>query len=204
LHLTDCDEGESSRTGLVSLRGFGFDRSMPRKNTEGRRRRGAYHVYNRTRDRRLLFVDDEDRRVFIALLGRFARAHAERVAVVAYCPMGTHFHLILWQKEEGGLEAFMRSLLTAYVKHHHRRHNSTGALFAGPYRARRLETPKAFKWAVVYVHDNHRDGVAHRFSSHTAFIDDSARPPWLAADAALRVFGGEDAYKRYVNAIAGD
>ncbi|MBJ7355216.1 MAG: hypothetical protein JHC98_10370 [Thermoleophilaceae bacterium] len=124
------------------------------------------------------------------------------MSVASYCPMGTHFHLNLWQKEVGGLEAFMRSLLTAYVKYFNHRHGLNGPLFAGPYRARRLNSAKAFKWAVVYVHDNHRDGVAHRFSSHTAFIDEGQRPPWLAVEPALRVFGGPAEYGRYVNAVA--
>lgn len=175
---------------------------MPRRNSRTRREPGAYHVYNRGRNRCLIFLDDKDRQHFVSLLGRFARMHEDHMAVVSYCPMGTHFHLILWQKAAGGLEAFMRSLITAYVKYFNNRHNLKGPLFSGPYRARRLDTRKAFKWAVVYVHDNHRDGVAHRFSSHAAFTDERQRPAWLAVDPALRIFGGTAAYSRYIDALA--
>jgi putative transposase len=175
---------------------------MPRRNSRSRRKPGAYHVYNRGRNRCLIFIDDKDRRHFVSLLGRFARLHSESMSVVCFCPMGTHFHLILWQKREGGLEAFMRSLLTAYAKYFNTHHNRQGPLFSGPYRARRLNTPKAFKWAVAYVHDNHRDGVAHPFSSHAAFIDEDRRPPWLEIEPALRVFGGTAEYCRYIDAVA--
>lgn len=175
---------------------------MPRTNTEDRSRVGAYHVYNRGRNRRQVFIDDTDRNEFLGLVGRFARAHAQSIEVVAYCPMGTHFHLIVWQKRAGGLGAFMASLMNAYVRYFNNRHGFKGALFQGPYRARHLATAKKFKWAVVYVHDNHRDGVSHRFSSHTAYVDPEQRPAWLAVEPALRVFGGSAEYARYVAAIA--
>jgi putative transposase len=190
------------RSGLESLRANRLTGGMPRRNTENRRLPGGYHVYNRALGGQLAFRDDHDRRVFLSLLARFARMHERGVGVVAYCPMGTHFHLILWQKREGAIGPFMNSLITAYSKHFNTRHGTNGPLFARPYRARRLTTPKKFKWATVYVHDNHRTGIAHPFSSHTAFIDESQRPPWLAVGPALKVFGGARAYAEYVAAVA--
>jgi putative transposase len=176
---------------------------MPRRNTRSRGETGGYHVYNRGIDRRLIFLDDKDRQAFVSLLGRFARLHGHHLEIVSFCAMGTHFHLILWQKQPGGLSAFMNSFVPAYVKYFNSRHNRKGPLFSCPYRARRLTTPKNFKWAVVYVHDNHRTGVAHRFSSHAAFVDESQRPGWLAVEPALRIFGGPAAYSKYVEAVAG-
>lgn len=175
---------------------------MPRKNSEDRGRPGAYHVYNRAIHRRLMFRDDEDRKEFLALLGRCAAMHAGTVEVIAYCPMGTHFHLILWQKRTGGMGVFMASFINAYVRYYNRRHGTNGRMFPGPYRARRLKDTKAFKWAIAYVHDNHRDGVAHRFSSHGAFVDEQQRPGWLAVKPALKIFGGPSAYEHYIAVIA--
>lgn len=172
---------------------------MTRRNIRHRHAPGAYHVYNRGRGRRAIFRDDKDRREFLSLVGRFARQFARMVHVHALCLMTTHYHLIVNQLEPGALSRFMASLMNAYAKYFNRRHGKDGSLFAGPYRARRLESPKQYRWAVGYVHDNHPSGPGYEFSTHTAFMDEDRRPGWLAAGAALRQFGGRGGYERFMD-----
>lgn len=171
---------------------------MPRKNSEDRGRIGAYHVYNRGRDGCSVFRDDHDRRHFLSLISTLAARFEGAVSVHSYCLMTTHYHLILGQNRPDELARFMAALIAAYVKYFNRRHHRGGALFAGPYRSRRFDTPKQFRWAVGYVHDNHPTGVNYRFSSHRAWIDEHKRPTWLSVEPALRQFGDEDGYKRFL------
>lgn len=186
------------RSGLESQHGFGFAGGMPRRNSRDRSRVGAHHVYNRGTGGCLVFIDDADRREFLGLMARSARLLEGRIGVTAYCLMGTHFHLVLWQKDGAAMRCFMSSLMTAYVKYFNHRHGRTGPLFAGPFRSRHLPTSKQFKWVIGYVHDNHPSGVNHQFSSHRAYIDERHRPPWLTVESALRQFGDKRGYARYL------
>ena len=174
---------------------------MPRRNSRDRRRPGAYHVYNRGRERGLIFKDDADRAEFISLTARFAREFSTSVHVLGFCLMGTHFHLILWQRRAGAMAPFMNGLVSAYTKYHHARHETSGRMYEGPYRARRLNNHRAFKWLIGYVHGNHRQGPDYRFSSHRAFIDPETCPPWLNVEPALRIFGGVQRYSDYMRAF---
>ena len=96
-----------------------------------------YHIYNRGTDKRTIFLDPHNYQRFIALLyacnttepvnisdhlkkGRtFSEVFdIERdntlVEIGAYCLMPNHFHLLIREKTEGGISAFMRKLLTGY------------------------------------------------------------------------------------------
>lgn len=171
---------------------------MPRKNSERRRLPGAYHVYNRGRRGRAAFRDNRDRAEFLTLISRMSRQYRGLVEVHSYCLMTTHFHLIVNQLEAGELERFMTSLMSAYVRYFNRRHGTAGSLFDGPYRARRLETRKAYRWAIAYVNDNHPTGPEYAYSGHAGFIDDTARPGWQHAAVSLAEFGGTRQYLDYL------
>jgi REP element-mobilizing transposase RayT len=158
---------------------------------------GEYHVYNRARGGRAAFVDDRDRREFIALLNRYSRQFAGLVEVHAYCLMTTHFHLIVSQLRPAELERFMTGLSSAYVRYSNRRHGTGGSLFDGPYRARRLTTRKDFRWSLAYVHDNHPTGREYEFSNHRAFLDADERPGWLRIEPALAQFGAIEHYQEF-------
>ncbi len=179
---------------------------MPRLNTRDRETPGTFHVYNQTPDRRPAFVDDADRDVFLDILKRHlgkssvgGRADRkcrsiEGVELLGFNLMTTHFHLILWQKQRFAIARLMNVVLARYVRYFNRRHGKSGPMFRGEYRAKRIRNKKQFRWTVVYVLDNHPDGVDYRYSSHRYFaaVDDS--PSWLNASATLTGVGGIDAY----------
>ena len=68
----------------------------------------AYHVMSRGDQRERIFVDDEDRRLFLATLGE-ACAKTEW-QVHAFCLMGNHFHLVV-ETPRANLSAGMRWFL---------------------------------------------------------------------------------------------
>ena len=185
---------------------------MAYRNVSDRLKLGAHHVYNRARDGASLFGDNEDRAYFAWLIdrhlssgvrrdrrGRPYACLAELVTMNARCILTSHYHLILWQKIPGGIEQLMCRVQATYTRYHHRKYGGSGPLFDGPYRSRHLDSPKQFKWALAYVHDNHkRLGVDYRFSTHGAFVDPELAPGSLDLEPALRVFGGRKAYLRYI------
>ena len=52
-----------------------------------------YHVLSRGNERRDIFVDDDDRRMFLDTLGEMAERF--ELDIAAYVLMGNHYHLLL-------------------------------------------------------------------------------------------------------------
>lgn len=188
---------------------------MPRRNTrnnatDDRNRPGWFHVYNRARNGRKMFIDDQDRCEFVAILKRHLgkgeiRTRRERKCtrieganIVAGTLMATHFHLVIAQSEYGAMTKLLHAVLTAYVRYFNKRHGLQGPMFNGPYRARRLKNRSDLKWAIAYVHFNPQD-LSYGFSTHNAYLAKEP-PPWIRP--ALEIFNGKAPYRTYIKAFA--
>lgn len=173
---------------------------------------GAYHVFNRARDGMWLFRDHADRRQFEYLIDRHLSSvprHDSRgrpyvhlrddVRLNARNLLYTHFHLVLWQRIPGGIERLMSRVLAEYSRYYHRRYGTAGYLYAGEYRARRIESRAQFRWRVSYVHaNNKRAGLDWPFSTHRALLHPDEAPSALDANSTLKVFGGAAGYLDYM------
>jgi putative transposase len=98
-----------------------------------------------------LFVDDEDRRAFLWLLGE-ALARLD-ITCSAYCLMGTHYHLLL-HGCRSDLSAAMKSLNARYVRRFNARHGRHGHLFAERFSAYVVETEEHLARAREYIKAN--------------------------------------------------
>lgn len=76
------------------------------------------------------------------------------VDVVAYCLMPNHFHLLLREKKEGGITAFMLKLSTGYSMYFNKKYERTGALFEGRFKARHVGEDEYLKYLFAYIHLN--------------------------------------------------
>src|ERR1700690_1348692 len=91
----------------------------------------AYHVLNRAAGRGRLFDDDAD---YLAFERVIERTHQKLpIRIVSYCLMPTHWHFVLWPREDGQLSEFMRLLTVTHTqrRHAHRRTAGTGPLYQG-------------------------------------------------------------------------
>ena len=138
-----------------------------------------HHVYNRGVDKRLVFMDDEDRQVFLFYLNilndrdvesqsQLVRAAATHEApapgrrltdICAFCLMGNHFHLLLYECVAGGISKFMQRLGTAYTMYFNEKYERAGALFQGRFKSRYIDDLAYLMHAVDYMHIN---PIAHR------------------------------------------
>ena len=57
------------------------------------------------------------------------------VRLLAYCLMPDHFHLVLWPRKDGDLSRWMQWLSTSHVRRYHRRHQTSGHIWEGRFRA---------------------------------------------------------------------
>ena len=138
---------------------------------------GYYHIYNRGVEKRTIFTDKNDYNRFVALLylcngevpvvlGRLSFEEKSLNKIVsmnrgetlvdigAWCLMPNHFHLLLHEKKEGGISAFMQKLQTAYTMYFNAKYKRTGALFEGRFRARVVNKEQYLEYLFAYIHLN--------------------------------------------------
>lgn len=83
-------------------------------------------------DGREVFVDDQDRRDFLATALRLKAETS--YSILAYCLMGNHFHFAI-RVENIPLSRVMHRLLTTYVLGFNARHERAGHLFQARYKS---------------------------------------------------------------------
>lgn len=134
-----------------------------------------YHIYNRGAGKQKIFIDSQDKRKFLSLMERYLLSPGDEsvkvypkydAEVVAYCLMGSHFHLLLYQEAEPkAFSELMKSVGTAYTMYFNRRHKASGHLFEGPYRATIIKDESHLAHITRYIHLNPRTYQTYRWSS---------------------------------------
>lgn len=76
------------------------------------------------------------------------------VSIVAYCLNPNHYHFILEQVSDRGIEKFMQRLGTGYTMYFNNRHERSGALFQGKFKAVHIESNEQLLHLSVYVNLN--------------------------------------------------
>jgi len=145
---------------------------------------GIYHVYNRSVEKREIFVDDQDRFRFIHDLFEFndeapaVNFYYKRpliqsyeakprkieqqkrkllVEILAFVVMPNHFHLLLRQIKENGISNFMHKLGTGYTMYFNQKYERAGSLFQGTYKAVLVNQEAHFIHLPYYIHLNPLD-----------------------------------------------
>lgn len=146
----------------------------------------------------LVFVTDDDRKVFLHRLGQVCESHGWRIH--AWVLMGNHFHLLL-ETPQPNLVSGMKWLLSAYSQGWNRARMRRGHVFQGRYKAVPVNAsdsdPYYFKALVDYIHLNPaRAGLAggkrgsllsYPWSSLPSHHKGNG-PGWLECGRILRAF----------------
>jgi REP-associated tyrosine transposase len=162
---------------------------------------GVFHVYARGNDKRVIFVDDVDRRIYLRTL-RSAVEDCEW-RLLAYCLMENHVHLLI-ETPNANLGDGMRWLHGTYAGQFNKRHDRSGHLFQGRYGAKRIKTDAQLWTAVAYIAMNPVEAQLCRladdwpWSSHSMVLDQTA-PDWIDVGHLLEHFAaaGGDGRRRY-------
>ncbi len=156
----------------------------------------VYHITARGNERRPVFRDDEDRRLFLSMVERTVARW--RWVVHGYCLMGNHYHLVI-ETPEANLSRGMRQLNGEYTQAFNRRHRRVGHLFQGRFKALVVEKESHLLEVSRYVVLNpvKARGMQVRgpedwpWSSYRATAGDEAPPAWLTVSWILSRFGKE-------------
>lgn len=149
-----------------------------------------YHLYNRGVEKRRVFMDDQDYRVFLGLLKLYlspidalAKPHldlSDAVDLAAYCLMPNHFHLLVKQHTSRGIADLMRCVTVSYVMYFNRRHDRVGSLFQDVYKAVRVTSDRQLYQTEAYIHMNPASLVAEVGAYDYSSMRWLRRPPaWL-------------------------
>ena len=76
------------------------------------------------------------------------------VEIVAYCLNPNHYHLIVKQISEKGIERFMQKIGTGYTNYFNKRYERSGALFQGKFKSIHIDSNEYLLHLSVYVFEN--------------------------------------------------
>lgn len=153
---------------------------------------GYYHIYNRGVEKRIIFQDEQDYRVFLHYLKLYLSPPAslkdvykglsfvnpprerplnnfsQEITLMTYSLIPNHFHLLLKQKPAHAIEKFMRSLGTKYVQYFNKRYQRVGPLFQDTYKAVLVKTDEQLLHLSRYIHLNttkdNKENLVSRFA----------------------------------------
>jgi putative transposase len=180
---------------------------MPRKPRE-LKAGGVYHVFARGNRRQAIFLDDDDRRRYLAIWGSVAEDLGWRC--LAYCLMDNHVHHVV-ETPEPNLDIGVRDAHGTYGRLFNELHSKTGHVFQGRFGSTLAQDTGAVLYFVSYVAANPaRAGMCdqpeeYRWSSHGAAIGRATPPRWLDTTRLLAFYELDDAapkdlYVRLVDA----
>lgn len=149
-YLPHCDED-----GLVQHVVFGLDDAMPRSvpssiTEPAARAEWADREFDCGRGSALLACETNASIVERALL----HGDGERYALVAWCVMPTHVHVVVEQFPSFLLAKIVHSWKSFSAHEINKREGRTGALWRREYFDRFMRSPEQFEWTVAYVERN--------------------------------------------------
>lgn len=139
-----------------------------------------HHATQRGNNRHDVFFTDDDRRFYLDVLDRTARSN--RVAVLAFCLMTNHVHLIVVPPDAEALDRVMGQAHWRHAQTINRLHGRSGHLWQGryfscplddehllaavryvernPVRARMVRVAEEYAWSSAKLHCGDGPGVA--------------------------------------------
>lgn len=194
-----------------------------------------YHVFNRGVNKQQIFFDERDyvRFLFYILFFRAPLPHyniSRRVSsflesgdfgilparieqiiskrdteLVAFSLMPNHFHLILNEKNEGGISSMMQRVLDGYTRYFHTKYEKSGHVFTGPFRIVHIKDNTQLLYLSAYIHKNpkevglRRDRIdTYSWSSYQDFVRRNRWDRLLAREIVLGQFDTPADYAKFV------
>jgi putative transposase len=195
-----------------------------------------YHIFNRGNNKQKIFLDKRDyiRFLFLILyfqspsifynIGRQVTYFIKNnffgisknndsevvkkryVELVNFVLIPNHFHLIILEKEEGGISRYMQRILTAYAKYFNEKYEKSGHLFQGPFQAVHIEDNNQLLYLSSYIHRNVRELKEWKNKEHlymwSSYQDCSNKNRWgelLKHEVITEQFSNQKEYKDFVD-----
>jgi len=186
-----------------------------------------YHLFNRGVDKREIFLDQKDLDRFLQSMSEFntlipiggiyaASFHKNNslrnlvsktgklVNFICYCLCPNHYHFILRQSTDRGIEKFMHRLGLGYTNYFNKKHRRTGSLFQGTFKANHIDSNEYLLYASAYVNLNYK---VHQLTSGFScsgwedYIQSQRKNKFCDTDVILNQFANVSEYKNFAENI---
>lgn len=178
---------------------------------------GHYHIYNRGVEKRVIFGDEQDYKVFLKYLKdylmpppdpiklkksftlkgtsfkglpRQPKNYNQKIELLAFCLMPNHLHLLIKQNDNKVMENFMRSLATRYSMYFNKKYDRVGKLFQGHYKAVLIKNDTYLLHLSRYIHLNPNEYTKDLVGAYSSYADylGKRRTDWLNTTFILAFF----------------
>lgn len=169
-----------------------------------------YHVYARGTNRQKIFREPDDFVKFLHLFERYlslreAKSLAgvsfpnyyNKLELLGFCLMPNHFHLLIYQRQQGAMSAFMHSLLISYSMYFNKKYKRTGPLFESRYKASLISDDTYLEHVTRYIHLNPRDWRGYEYSSLPYYLQQIS-DEWIRPERVLSRFSTPTEYQQFV------
>ncbi|MCL5072121.1 MAG: transposase [Actinobacteria bacterium] len=112
----------------------------------------VYHILNRGHDRRKLFPQICDFKVFKDIILRYKQKF--RFDLYHYCFMSNHFHLLLRIYKGNELSLFMKGICQSYAFNYKRKYQLSGYLFQNRYKSIFIDKDSYLMECARYIERN--------------------------------------------------
>ncbi|MCG2721397.1 MAG: transposase [Thermodesulfovibrionales bacterium] len=162
----------------------------------------VYHIIARGNRGDYIFVKDEDKEVFLDILGRSVDRYG--MDIYAWCVMGNHYHLLA-SVPHGNLSRAMHFIGSGYGSYLGRFRGFIGHVFAGRYKSLCVEKEGYLLELSRYIHLNPvraaivKTAEEYRWSSYRQYIGEERAHSWLQKEWLLSEYGATEktARKKY-------
>ena len=147
---------------------------------------GVYHIMLRGINRGDIFLEDDDKDVFLNIL--LQKKSKGEYTLHAYCLMDNHLHLLIQEKEDD-IARIMKRIGITYVSYFNKKYQRIGPLFQDRYKSEKVENDGYLLTAMRYIHNNPvaaglvKNQGAYKWSSYNEYLN--KRKSFIVADTAL-------------------
>lgn len=175
-----------------------------------------YHVYNRGNNKQVIFHNHDDygnflkrTKVVLGLLQsytfpniRLQPVPSDAFTVLAYCLMPNHFHFLIRQNTDVGIDRLLSRVCTSYAKYYNRRYGAVGHLFQDTFKARVVDSDEYLKYLSAYIHNNPENPLDWDYSSLKDYL--GIRQGALPSTSLILDYFAQDRelYKSFILAFA--
>jgi len=192
-----------------------------------------YHIYNRGVDKRIIFSDTYDTKRFFQsmeefnvekaigsiyensfikkdpkspLVAQLGGEASKLVNFICYCLNPNHYHFILEQVLDGGIEKFMQRIGTGYTMYFNNRYKRAGSLFQGVFKSSHIDSNEYLLHSSVYVNLNNRvhkidDDLS--WNSWNEYVGEKSSD-FCKKDIILGQFNNSNEYKEFAESSLED
>ncbi len=169
-----------------------------------------YHVYARGISRQRIFREPADFVKFLRLFGRYLSLRETKSAagvsfpnyynkleLTCFCLMPNHFHLLIYQRQQGAMTEFMRGLLTSYSMYFNKKYKRSGPLFESRYKASLISDDTYLEHITRYIHLNPRLWRNYEYSSLPYYLHQIS-DEWVRPERIISQFPTPAEYLQFV------